>query len=246
MTKGELIFEVSRELGLDDTENSEELILMQRWLKRGVVDVLLRTHCYVDIGVMALQAGVTDYRTDASILAVDNITLPDTTGQPYQLTVVPMTEILPYLSPGVAATATPTYVAIEGTLMRIAPVPSTAISLTYIYVPHPSDMGTDGTKALDNLDPSTPAYGGIPTAWHDAILMFMLWKGAEYDDKGGGFYRGHAYAPGFAYAQTYQDMIKDIKRQQRRKAGRGLHRGRVGYPDRRSANPRNDVYPRNS
>jgi hypothetical protein len=236
MTKGEFIFETSRAIGLDDTAGSDELILMQRWLKRGVIDVLTRTHCYVDIGTTVLQAGVTDYRTDSSILAVENITAPDTTGNPVELDVVSMTEIMPWLSPSIAASATPTKVSIEGTLMRVAPVPSSAVTLTYIYVPFPGDMGTDGTKTLDALSPDAAAYGGIPVDFHEGVLYFMLWKAAEYDDK-------QAAMSPVQYRQGYESLLKDIRKQLRRKSGRGLHRGRVGYPDRRGPTSRNDTYP---
>jgi hypothetical protein len=182
MTRGQLVFECALALGLDyETVSGNELILMQRWHNRGVVDVLLKTHCYVDIGTMALQAGVTDYRIDSSILTVDNITLPDSSGAPYALDVVSMSDLIPYLDPSIAATVTPTKAAIEGTLLRVAPSPSSAITLTYIYVPKPTEIPADGTTGSDALDPSTAQYGGIPTEFHDAILTYMMWKGAEYD-----------------------------------------------------------------
>jgi hypothetical protein len=237
MTKGELIFECSRALGLDDTAGTDELILMQRWASRGVVDVLVKTHCYLDIGTMALQAGVTDYRTDSNILAMDNVTIPDTTNSPYELQVVPMTEILPYLSASIASTATPTLIAVEGTLMRIAPVPSSVVTLTYIYVPKPTTMGADGTNASDSLDPSDATYGGIATEFHEAILYYMLWKGSEYDDKSA------ALKPS-DYRTAYEGLCKDVRKFERRKSGRGMHAGRIGYPDRQGPSVRNDVYPR--
>lgn len=243
MTRGQLVFECARALGLDDTANSDELTLLQRWVNRGIVDMLLKTHCYVDIGTMALRADVTDYRIDSSILTVDNITLPDTTGAPYSLDVVNMTDLIPYLDPSIAATVTPTKAAIEGTLLRVAPSPSSAISLTYIYVPKPTEIPADGTTGSDNIDPSTAQYGGIPTEFHDAILAYMMWQGAQYDQQGGGFFRGHAFAPGSAFESVYTARCAEIRRQLRRKKGRGLAPGVVGYPDRHGITRRNDVYP---
>jgi hypothetical protein len=236
MTKGDFIFETSRAFGLDDTAGSDELILMQKWLGRGVTDVLIKTHCYVDMGQMTLQAGVTDYRTDSEVLAMLNVTTPDSLQTPTELDVIPMDEILPYLSQTIATTDVPTKVAIEGTLMRIAPAPASAVVLTYIFVPRPTSMGEDGTKGNDTLDPSVATYGGIPTEYNDAILAYMSWQAAMYDDK-------QAALSPVEYRQQYEGLCKDAKKQGRRKAGRGLHRGRVGYPGSIGYPSRNDVYP---
>lgn len=243
MTRGQIVFEVSRSLGLDDTASSDELTLMQRWVNRGIVDVLMKTRCYMDIGTMTLTAGKTDYRLDSAILVVNQITVPDTAGNAIELDSINMNDILPYLSSQIATTATPLYASIEGTFMRVAPPPSSAAVLTYLYVPKPTEIPADGTTGSDSLDPSTPAYGGIPTEYHDALVMYLLWKAAEYDDKGGGFFRGKAFAPGSAYQQEYEGRIDEIKKEHRRKAGRGMHAGKVGYPDRMRVLRRNDVYP---
>lgn len=243
MNRGQIVFEVSRSLGLDDTAASDELTLMQRWVNRGIVDVLMKTRCYMDLGTMNLQAGVTDYRIDPNILVVNQITVPDTAGNIIELDVINMNDILPYLSSQIATTTAPLYAAIEGTFMRVAPAPSSAAVMTYLYVPKPTEIPADGTTANDALDPSTAAYGGIPSEYHDALVNYVLWQAAEYDDKGGGFYRGHAFAPGSAYQQLYQGRIAEILKEHRRKAGRGMHAGRVGYPDRLRVITRNDVYP---
>lgn len=237
MTKGDFIFEISRAFGLDDTTGTDELILMQKWLGRGVVDVLEKTHCYVDIGSMNLQAGVTDYRTDASVLAMLNVTIPDSMSSPRELEVVPMDMILPYLSPTIATSAVPTMVSIEGTFMRVAPVPTSVVTLTYIYVPRPTALGTDGTKGNDGLDTSDATYGGIPDEYDDAILAYMSWQAAMYDDKS-------AALKASDYRAAYEGLCKDARKQHRRKSGRGLHAGRVGYPDNQGLPSRNDVYPR--
>jgi hypothetical protein len=243
MNRGQLVFECSRSLGLDDTATSDELILLQRWVNRGIVDVLEKTHCFTDVGQMTLTPNVTDYRIDANILVVDNITLPDSSGAPYELEQVSMSDLLPFLNPAIASTTTPTKAAMEGTFLRVAPSPSSAIVLTYIYTPHPTEITADGTTASDSIDPSTAAFGGVPIEYHDAILMYMMWQGAQYDQQGGGFFRGHAFAPGSAFQATYEARIKEIRRMLRRKKGRGLAPATIGYPDRRGVAVRNDVYP---
>ncbi len=244
MNRGQLVFECSRTLGLDDTAGSDELILMQRWANRGVVDFLIKTHAYLEIGQMALSIGTSNYRIDPNILAMDEVTLPDTSGNPIRLDIIDSADLQYYLANTTASIVSPLYASIDGTLMRVAPAPTSAVTLTYFYVPKPTEMTADGTTGADANDPSTATYGGIPTEFHDAIFTYMLWKGAEYDDKGGGFYRGHAFAPGYAYQTVYEQMCKDAVKRLRQKAGRGMHAGKVGYPDRFRVGRRNDTYPR--
>jgi len=232
MTRGELIFECSRAIGLDDTAGGDELILMQRWANRGVRDVLLRTACYVDIGDMPLQASITDYRIDASILRVVNahITSATDSSQISPLEQVDMKTVDEYLDTNPAA-SDPTMFAIDGTLMRVAPTPSGANTLRFYYVPKPSNM-TD-----DSHDPSTSTYGGIPEEYHEAVLYYMLWKGSEYDDK-------QAALSPKDYRQAYQGLLADVRKELRKKSGRGLNRARVGYPSKsRFPYSRNDIYP---
>ena len=232
MTRGELIFECSRALGLDDTAGGDELTLMQRWANRGVVDVLLRTLCYTDIGDMTLTAVTTDYRIDASILAITNvhITSATDTSQVSPLEQVDMKTVDEYLDSNPAA-ADPTMFALQGTLMRVAPTPSGANTLRFFYVPKPLNM-TD-----DAHDPSNVTYGGVPEEYHEAILYYMLWKGSEYDDK-------QAALSPKDYRQAYQGLLADVRKQLRNKSGRGLNRARVGYPSRsRFPTMRNDIYP---
>jgi hypothetical protein len=232
MTRGELIFECSRALGLDDTAGGDELTLMQRWANRGVVDVLKRTFCYTDLGDMVLQAGVTDYRIDSSILAIQNIHISSVTNvaDTSPIEVVDMQTVDEYLDANPAA-SDPTMMAFYDTLMRVAPVPSGANSLRFYYVPKPQPM-TD-----DAHDPSTVTYGGVPEEYHESILYYMLWKGSEYDDK-------QAALNPKDYRTAYEGLLADTRKQTRRKSGRGLNRARVGYPTRsRFPYGRNDVYP---
>lgn len=241
MTRGEIVFGVSRELGLDDTASSDELILMQRWINRGIRDVLVKTRCYLDEGDMALTIGYTEYRIDSSILAVDSMH-GTSDGQTYRLKDLDMNELDAYLISNPSA-GPASYYAIRGSFMRIAPAPSSAETLRFFYVPKPAEITADGTTAADSTDLANVTYGGIPEEYHDAVEAFVTWKAAAYDDKGGGFFRGHAFAPGSAYMDLYQGRIKEIRKELRGKGSRGMHAGRLGYPDRGMAGRRNDVYP---
>lgn len=232
MTRGELIFETSRAIGLDDTAGGDELLLMQRWANRGVVDVLLRTMVYVDLGDMTLAANKTDYRVDTAILVIKNIHITSAadTSQVSPVTVVDWQTLDEYLDSNPAA-SDPTMVAFYDTLMRVAPAPTGSNVMRYYYVPKPSLMTDDAN------DPSTATYGGIPVEYHECILYYMLWKAAEYDDK-------LAALNPTQYRQAYEGLLADTRKQSRRKSGRGLNRARVGYPSRsRFPASRNDVYP---
>jgi hypothetical protein len=238
MTKGDLIFECSRALGLDDTAGSDELILMQMWASRGVIDVLVRTKCYVELGDMTLTAGQTDYRIDTSILAIENVHITSAidTSQKSSILLTDMQTVDEYLNSN-PASSDPTMVAFYETLMRVAPTPSGANVIRFYYVPMPTSMGTDGTKGSDTNDPSTATYGGVPVEYHEAILYFMLWKGSEYDDK-------QAALNPKEYRRGYEGLIADIRKQGRRKSGKQMNKARVGYPTRsRFPYSRNDVYP---
>ena len=249
MTKGQVIFEVSRSLGLDDTpvgtdNAADELILMQRWTNNAIQDILGETRCYLDEADMTLDEGVSSYRIDQSILCVDEITAPDVNGMPYTLMEVPNQTITEMLATGyVVVPGTPSHYFCKGTYLRVAPLPSSDVVLHYYFVPYPPALAEDGTTADDDADLSDPAHGGIPSEFHNAIVAYVMWRGAQYDDKGGGFYRGHAFAPGSAYQAIYQDMLKDIRKSLRGKGSRGMHPARIGYPDRGGPGFRNDQYP---
>lgn len=232
MTRGDFIFECSRALGLDDTAGGDELTLMQRWANRGVVDVLVRTGCFVELGDMTLTDSQTDYRIDSSILAIKNVHITSTVDstQVSPIEVVDMQTVDEYLDANPAA-SDPTMMAFYDTLLRVAPVPAGANTIRFYYVPRPTEMTDDAN------DPSTTTYGGIPVEYHEAILYYMLWKGAEYDDK-------QAALKPQEYRQAYEGLLNDINKQSRHKSGRGMNPARVGYP-RRSRFPysRNDIYP---
>jgi len=250
MTRGEVVFEVARSFGLSDDPVSEdnpadELILMQRWVNASIIDILVKTRCFLDESDMTLAAGDTDYRIDEDILAVDMVRGP--TGDPNimrRLTSIPQDTLEDMLQASVSAPTYPAYYFNRGDMLRVAPAPQDTVTLRYFYVPKPTKIPADGTTGSDAFDLADATYGGIPEEYHDAAVMYCLWKAAQYDDKGGGFYRGHAFAPGSAYQAIYEDRIKEIRKELRGKAGRGMHAGRVGYPDRSRFVPnRNDIYP---
>ena len=229
MTRGELIMVVSAKLGLNSNTGHAERTLMELWANRGVVQVLLATHCYTEIGDMALVAGTTDYRLDDDILAVtnDKITSGSNSGT---FRVVTLEEMIDRQASNYTVDRTGTsVVAMEGNLLIVYPAPVTGTVIRYYYVPRPTKM-TD-----DAHNPSSADYGGVPEEYHDAIEYYMLWQGAEYDNK-------KAPMAPQEYATAFEGLCKKYRKSHRQKAQRGLRPGRIGYQG-RNLGRRNDIYP---
>ena len=229
MTRGELITVVSAKLGLNKSAGHEERALMEGWANEGVIEVLLATHCYTEIGDMALTANISEYRLDDDILAVmnDKITSGTNAGT---FRVVTLEEMIDRQAANYTTDRTgKSVVAMEGNLLIVYPAPVAGTTIRYFYIPRPTPM-TD-----DAHDPSSATYGGVPSEYHKAIEYFMLWQGAEYDNK-------KAPMAPQEYATAFEGLCKKYRKAHRQKAQRGLRPGRVGYPG-RNLGRRNDVYP---
>lgn len=229
MTRGTLISRVSQKLGIDSTAATDELALMQGWANEAVVDVLLRTHIYINIGDLALTSGTAEYRLDSAILAIDNGrgSTPAGVGH-YRL--VGLADMITVQASNPVSASYEKLIAIEGDLLIVSPTPSSSESLRFFYVPRPTAMSSD------SHDPSTSTYGGIPTEYHRALEYYMLWQGAEYDDK-------RAAMTPQEYFKAYLGECREVIRGRNRKRGRGLLPARVGYPGHYGIGHRNDQYP---
>lgn len=228
MTRGQLITMVAAKLGLNDAVAHAERALMESWANAGVIEVLLATHCYTEIGDMALTAGVSEYRTDADILAVMNDKITSGSGSG-TFQIITLEEMIDRQAANTAMTGGTTVVAFEGNLLVVFPTPSAGTSIRYFYIPRPTPMTSDAH------DPSAADYGGVPAEYHQAIEYYMLWQGAEYDDK-------KAPMSPQDYAGAFESLCKKYRKYHRQKAQRGLRPGRVGYPGSNYAGRRNDTY----
>lgn len=226
--RGRLIAKTAATLGLDTTAGSDELTLLREWAQEGVHDVLIRTHCRVELGDLTFQANVSDYRVDQAVLALDEETLTSAT---YNLELVTPGEIYrKRLAASPSPDGTVTSLAIEGDLMLVYPTPTTASTIRYLYVARPTAM------VDDNSDPSSSTYGGIPVELHLCIEHYMLWRGSIYDGT-------RVPLTPKDYLELYLQMCKDGRKATRHKAMRGLYPTKHGYPDRRYVGRRNDIYP---
>lgn len=226
MNRGRLIARTAAYMGLS-TDNADELLLLQEWAQEGVHEVLIETRCHVDLGDMTLQANVSEYRTDASILAILNDTV---VGSSLDFEPITMTEMTELRRSNTYTGSPATYFAIEGNLMVVWPTPSAADVIEFLAVLKPTAM------TLDSHDPSDEAYGGIPAHLHRAIEYYMRWQAAEYDNK-------TAVKPEQYEQQFDRECAKGRKRMWQKRS-RGLPAGRVGYPlNRNAGGRRNDQYP---
>src|SRR5215831_7637746 len=72
MTRGILLQRIARKTSLDGDAGTEDHDLIAALLNEAVIEVLLRTHIFVQLVDVPLQAGISQYRLDPSILAIDN------------------------------------------------------------------------------------------------------------------------------------------------------------------------------
>lgn len=229
MTRGELVSVVSAKAGLSKEADHEELSLMRAWANEGVVEVLLETSIFLQIGDMALTSGTAEYRLDPTVLAIvgGRGTTPSGSGH---YDVVTLDEMIARQASGAVSPTFRKMVAQEGDLLIVYPTPSTGESFRYYYVPRPSAMTEDAH------DPSDQTYGGIPTQHHKAIQYYMLWQASEYDEK------RLPHTP-----KDYFDMFSaecgKVRKRKRKLRSRTLVRPRVGYPGIYRIGRRNDQYP---
>lgn len=230
MNRGDLVDRVSAKTGLSNTAGTEELSLLQKWANEGVVEVLLETHIFIQIGDLSLQSGQAEYRLGAEILAIDDGRGSTPAGiGPYVL--IGMNEMLERQSANIVSAGYRKYIAIEGNLMVVSPTPESNETLRFFHVPRPTEM------TQDSHDPSAETYGGIPTEHHRAIEAYMTWRASEFDEK------TLPMSP-----KDYFDLFRAecalVRQRKRGMRGRRLLPGRVGYPGSRRIPLRNDVYPR--
>ena len=222
MNNGRLKARAAAELGLKTT--GDEGTMLQEWANEGVVDVLIETKAHMDIASATLTAGEGSYQLDSDILLADERTFTI----PVRVVTVADLLALPSEQSDVVR-----YVAFDGDMMLVYPLPAANDEVSFLFVPRPAAMSSD------LHDPSTSTYGGLPEQIHFAVLDYMLKEGARYDGS----------SPPMLpkdYEDRYEkySLPKARKRVQRRQ-GRGQKEPRVGYPQRPTygLNRGNDRYP---
>lgn len=209
-------------LGLDTTSSGTEETLVDEWLNQGVVDVLLRTRCHVNCADIALTSGEWKYTLDTDILAINDISC--STGELYRVDPAEIMRMRTY-SPSDSDVR---YYALNGNdLFMIYPTPESAEELDCFYVPRPTAMSATGN------DPSAEAYGGIPSEYHHAIVLYALAQGSQLTDHNISKY-------GTQFLQEYEQWIYRIKKAIRAKGGRYLGAAHLGRRKPVPSNPSAD------
>lgn len=228
MTRGSLIQRIARKTSLDGTTGSEDYNLIAALLNEAVVEVLLRTRIYIQQVDVALTAGTSDYRLDASILAVENTrgTTPAGSGAPE---IISTAEMIARQATNVQNAGWRRALSFEGNLLTVNPTPDTSESLRFWAVLKPTAMTSD------SQDPSTPALGGIPEP-HRALEYYCLWQLAEDVEK--------TIPQGPKdYHDQFVNECKLISYRKHHIGGRQLAVASIGYPTSRRLPQRNDTYP---
>lgn len=223
--------EVQSVIGLASSGNDKTLV--DGWLNDGVVDVLLRTECYVTSATMTETSGTGDYTLDTAMLIVKSLrwSAADGSSDSYPQR-VPVTEIerLRAATSTTDTTSTPAsaYAVNGSNLLMVWPTPTAADTITVYYVPRPTAMSSA------SHDPSNATYGGVPAEFHKAIVLYAKWWAGDFADD-------QSSAQGERYKQLYEDEIKRIRKY------KVLHGGRLGRslfrPSRRRGVIHNDQYP---
>ena len=228
MNRGQLVARAARKMGLSTVAGTDDLAFLQDLANAAVVETLLRTHCYVDIGEMTLISGTAEYRLDSNVLAVDDGrgSSPAGIGN-YKL--ISLEEMIRRQSAGYVAPSARQVCAFDGDLLVVSPTPADSSTvLRFYYVPKPSPM------TQDTDDPSTASFGGIRTEYHRALEYYMLWQAAEDVEK------KSPLGPE-DYFNIFQGECKLIRDRKWALAGRKLAPAQIGYPDTRRVPLRNDV-----
>lgn len=225
-TLADLRRHVGLTFGLDQTLNSDEYKLMNDWANEGVRDVLLNSHCRVELGDQLLTVGIADYRMDDEIMAVDDRTI---TANSFLVQLISIEEMYGLRRASAAAGAT-IKLAAEGDLLLVWPTPSDATTIRYVYVRKPTEMTADAH------DLCQAPYGALPLFGFQAVRDYMNWRAALYDE------RKSPHAPE-DYHTFYRQTLTELRRRTRRMAGRRMPPMSTGYPPGGSAGRRNDEYP---
>lgn len=183
------------------------------------------TACYVASATITIASSTGDYTLDSSVLEIVDM-YPTASGISYTMEQLTVPELNAVRRNATTAAAPTVYYALSGqNLLLFHPYPSTGGTFTMYYVPVPTALsaGTD--------DPSSATLGGIPTAYHKAIEYFACAEAADANDD-------ESSQNGLKYFQMYQDQVKKIRRQLRRRGGNRMPRmkatGRRGFRGLRS------------
>jgi len=160
--------ELAAVLGLDNNASGDQTY-MDSFINEGVADVLLKTHCKAAPFTMALTAGQNNYTLSTDVLAI--IELNVTSSSDFTLERMTPAEILRLRRNSNANSPSLSYAVSGADLLMLYPTPSSADTLTGIYVPRPATLASGS---------DTPSE--IPAEWHKLVSFYALYRAADMDD----------------------------------------------------------------
>jgi hypothetical protein len=219
---------VSKTLGLDETASGADDTVLAYELNDAVRQFLLDTHCNVNRSETTIAAETDDSEIATSVMLILDIqvTSGSVVGLPERTTPA---EILRMRRSSTGSTGA-RYYALQGNdlLMWYPALAVGDVVLTY-YVPLPTEMSSG------SHDPATETYGGIPVAYHPALIEYAKWKMADYDDDG-------SSQMGVVYQAEYERLVRKYRKAMRGKGGRSLGRAVVGRRPLLPSVPSQDVW----
>lgn len=194
---------------------------MKGWANDAVVDMLKRTHCYIQSATMSMTVGQGDYRLDSSILAIDDVYMTSGT-QSFRATRMSTTDLMNLRLFQVVTAPVTKYALAGADLLMVFPTPAQTDTLTIYYVPRPTAL------ANPTDDPSSSTLGGIPSEYHYGIELYMMWKaGDAFDDESSSsgesyrrMYLGDPTAP--PGTEQRKGFLGEMRRDLRDKGGKHL------------------------
>lgn len=161
---------------------------LKGWANDAVVDMLMRTHCYVDSDTLDLVANQSDYdllSLKPEWLAIEDI-YTTSGGANYRLTRLSTTDLINLRLFSVTTSPEQMFALSGANLLLLYPTPGQADVLTVYYIPRPTAL------SATTDDPSTASLGGIPSEFHYGLELYMQWKAADaFDDESSG--NGESY-----------------------------------------------------
>jgi hypothetical protein len=175
-TLGTMRTAVFSAIGMDSTASGADETSVTKWLNEGVREVLLRTHCRIEVTDMTLTADEWKYDLPTGIMAIKHIT--DSANNPVDVVQFGEIQELRRADSSTAVSGTLRVAFLGSNLFTVWPTPSAADSLEFFYVPKPTEMSSSVH------DPSESTYGGVPTEFHSAIELWALYRASDHEHEG--------------------------------------------------------------
>jgi hypothetical protein len=208
---------VNKRLGLDDTADGVDDVLLSGYLNDAVRDFLVRTRINVNRSEITLETETDDSELSGAVLVVNDIYIVGDSSRTYTPIKTSPQQIIDWRRAGpVSGSTAITHYAMQGTdLFMWYPSLAAGTIVTVYYVPRPTEMSVTGH------DPSNETFGGIPSEFHPALEMYASWQMADIDDDA-------TSQQGLLYQRQYAMLVKEAQRATRHKSGRSLGPAIVG------------------